>query len=79
MTGGGIGFWYWDGGICKQLTTAQPGGAEWLPTGNAGLTAANFLGTIDNVPLSFYTNNIERVRINANGNFGVGNLESYVF
>lgn len=36
----------------------------WLTTGNAGLTAANFLGTTDAIPLIFRSNNTERMRIN---------------
>lgn len=72
MVGGGLGFWFWDGVTWKQLNTGKAGGTGWLTTGNAGLTAADFLGTLDNAPLSFYTNNSERLRINANGYFGVG-------
>lgn len=40
---------------------------NWMLTGNAGTTGANFIGNTDNNPLYFRTNNTERVRMNANG------------
>jgi hypothetical protein len=40
---------------------------DWHITGNAGTNAAtNFVGTTDNKPLSFRTNNAIRMRINTN-------------
>jgi trimeric autotransporter adhesin len=46
---------------------------DWRITGNSGTTAgSNFVGTTDNVPLSFRTNNAVRMRIAANGNIGIG-------
>ncbi|MCW5898296.1 MAG: hypothetical protein KIT10_03415 [Flavobacteriales bacterium] len=45
----------------------------WLTTGNAGTNAAtNFVGTTDNVPLVLRTNNTEQLRIQGNGNVGIG-------
>jgi len=45
----------------------------WSLTGNAGTNPnSNFLGTTDNQPLVFRTNNSERVRIDTNGNVGIG-------
>ncbi len=45
----------------------------WSTTGNAGTSpASNFLGTTDNKALVIRTNNIERMRVNANGTIGVG-------
>ncbi len=41
------------GFIALQNVSAQ----NWLTTGNAGLTAANFIGTTDAVPLIFKVNN----------------------
>jgi hypothetical protein len=46
-------------------------------TNNDGLylgraSAINYLWTYENEPLVFGTNNIERIRLNANGNFGIG-------
>lgn len=49
------------------------GGSGWSLTGNAGTNRnTNFLGTTDNVPLVFRTNNTEKVTILANGNVGIG-------
>jgi hypothetical protein len=46
---------------------------DWHITGNSGTNAANnFVGTTDNKPLSFRTNNAVRMRINGNGNIGIG-------
>jgi trimeric autotransporter adhesin len=46
---------------------------DWHITGNSGTAAgSNFVGTTDNVPLSFRTNNAVRMRIAANGNIGIG-------
>ncbi len=44
----------------------------WSLSGNAGLTINNFLGTSDAVPLSIRTNNLERLRVDADGNVGIG-------
>ncbi|MBS1912256.1 MAG: hypothetical protein JST22_09750, partial [Bacteroidetes bacterium] len=51
-------------------------GAWWSLTGSAGTNpATNFLGTTDNQPLAFRTNNAERIRIDAtNGNVGIGTV-----
>src|SRR5262245_33139508 len=46
---------------------------DWHITGNTGLNAAtHFVGTRDNVPLVFRTNNTPKMRINGNGNVGIG-------
>lgn len=48
-------------------------GNAWLQTGNAGTNLSNnFLGTTDNQGLSIKTNNTERIRVEANGNVGIG-------
>lgn len=57
MTGGGLGYWYWDGTNWVGMGSGG-GGNAWLITGNNGITAANFLGPINNIPLRFRTNNI---------------------
>lgn len=55
------------------LTNANVGSAAWARTGNTGTTpGTDFLGTTDNTAFTLFTNNTERLRINANGNFGVG-------
>ena len=46
---------------------------DWLVTGNDGIDPAhNFLGTTDNQPLTIKTNGAERVRVDTNGNVGIG-------
>lgn len=45
----------------------------WLLGGNNGTNpASQFLGTTDNQPLVFRTNNTEKMRLNASGNLGIG-------
>ena len=51
------------------------GNGLWRTTGNAGTTVAtNFIGTTDLEGVAFRTNNIERMRIVAGGNVGVGTI-----
>ncbi|MBI1287936.1 MAG: hypothetical protein GC178_10185 [Flavobacteriales bacterium] len=48
-------------------------GDAWGLTGNAGTTpGTNFIGTTDNQAISFKTNDLERVRVAANGALGIG-------
>lgn len=55
-----------DGGT---LTTAS---GAWLTTGNSGTNpVANFLGTTDNQPVVFRTNNTEKMRVLGNGDVWV--------
>lgn len=55
-----------DGGT---LTTAS---GAWLTTGNSGTnSAANFVGTTDNQPIVFRTNNTEKMRVLGNGDVWV--------
>jgi|GEM_PF-4350116 len=47
---------------------------NWSTTGNSGTNAvSNFIGTTDNLPLVFRTNNVEKVRINTNGDILINN------
>jgi hypothetical protein len=47
---------------------------NWSLTGNAGTNATtNFIGTTDNIPLVFRSNNIEEVRIDTNGDVLINN------
>lgn len=51
----------------------QPASADWKTAGNAGsVQATNFIGTTDNVGLSFRTNNTIRQTITNTGNVGIG-------
>ncbi len=62
------GYYYWDGAKWVRLADDA-----WQTLGNTGTNpATNFLGTIDNQDLVFRTNNLEQVRILANGNTGIG-------
>jgi cytoskeletal protein CcmA (bactofilin family) len=45
---------------------------SWNLTGNAGTSSSNFIGTTDDRPLIFKTNNTEHVRILPDGNIGIG-------
>jgi hypothetical protein len=45
---------------------------SWLLGGNAGTTADQFLGTTDNLPLVFRTNNTEQMRLTPEGRLGIG-------
>jgi hypothetical protein len=49
----------------------------WELTGNAGTTAANFLGTTDNKPLLIKANNSQAVQVDPNGNVGIGTTTIY--
>ncbi len=47
----------------------------WLLGGNSGTNpASQFLGTTDNQPLVFRTNNLERMRMDAAGHLGIGTI-----
>lgn len=56
------GYYYWDGTQWVRLLTGQS--TDWTLTGNAGtIDGTNFLGTTDNIPLSFRVNNQRSGRI----------------
>ena len=44
----------------------------WKLDGNSGTTSTNFLGTTDNQNLIFKTNSNEALRVDPNGNIGIG-------
>ena len=51
----------------------SPKAESWQLTGNSGINAAaHFLGTTDNRPIIIKTNGTERMRIDSNGNVGIG-------
>ena len=53
-----------------QAANAQK---SWILTSNSGIVVnTNFIGTKDNRPIVFRINNIERMRIDASGNLGIG-------
>ncbi len=60
----GKGFYYWDGSVWVGLNNSD----DWKEGGNSGTsTGTNFIGTTDNVGLSFRTNNAERLEITNSG------------
>lgn len=62
----GIGYHYWDGSVWIPFLTTQSD--DWTAAGNTGTIAgSNFIGTIDNVGLTFRTNNIQRFRMTGSG------------
>ncbi|MFN5629315.1 MAG: hypothetical protein ACK48W_08505, partial [Bacteroidota bacterium] len=54
--------------VCQSITMAQ---TSWNTNGNAG-SFSNFIGTTNNYPFLFRTNNVERMRIQPNGFVGIG-------
>jgi len=50
-------------GNVLTISGASPGAPPWLLNGNGGTTAANFLGTTDNQPLSLRVNNTTGLRL----------------
>lgn len=67
------GFYYFDGAVWKWLAVAVNAPQSWYTTGNVGTSTANFLGTIDDVPLSFRQNNNWMGRLDAaNRNYYIG-------
>jgi len=60
-------------GAWKKVADATVAGANWTLTGNSGTDSSlNFLGTTDGKPLIMKTNNAEAMRIDKNGNIGIG-------
>lgn len=65
------GFYYWNGTLWVRLATGNNN--DWSLTGNAStVPGTNFLGTTDAQALVIKTNNTEKVRVNSNGNVGIG-------
>lgn len=60
-------------GSWKKIADLNEASANWSLAGNSGTNPAlQFLGTVDGQPLTMRTNNLERLRIDANGNIGIG-------
>jgi trimeric autotransporter adhesin len=67
---------YWDG-TAWQTMSGGSGGSGWALNGNAGTTAANFIGTTDDNDVFFKRNNAPAGRISgaiANTSFGLAAL-----
>ncbi len=60
-------------GSWKKIADLAAANANWSLQGNAGSDPSiNFIGTTDGQPLVMRTNNNERLRIDADGNIGIG-------
>ncbi len=59
-------------GLNADMLDGLDSAAYWKITGNGGVTTTNFLGTTDNRPLIFKTNGVEALRVDSNGNVGIG-------
>ncbi|SHG26091.1 H-type lectin domain-containing protein [Flavobacterium fluvii] len=67
------GYYFWNGTAWTRLITSSP---SWSLTGNSGTSAAtNFMGTTDNNPLVFKTNNTEWMRVTPTGELAIGNID----
>lgn len=67
------GYYYFDGTVWVAFIGPFANSQDWTVLGNAGTTPTlNFLGTTDNTDLVLRTNNMEAVRVAANGNVGIG-------
>ena len=59
--------------IVIAISNVKINAQSWSLTGNSGTVVnTNFIGTKDNKAFVFRTNNIERMRIGASGNLGIG-------
>jgi hypothetical protein len=60
-------------GSWKKIADLSEASSNWSLNGNSGTDSTlNFMGTVDGKPLVMKTNNTERLRINSNGNIGIG-------
>ncbi len=60
-------------GSWKKIADLSEASSNWSLNGNSGTDSTlNFIGTVDGKPLVMKTNNTERLRINSNGNVGIG-------
>lgn len=61
------------GDVSQTTYAAVANATSWSLLGNSGtVPATNFLGTIDAQPLVIRTTNVERLRVNAAGELGIG-------
>lgn len=60
-------------GSWKKIADLSEANSNWSLNGNSGTDSTlNFIGNVDGKPLIMKTNNTERLRINSNGNIGIG-------
>ncbi len=58
--------------IAMALSSNVLSQSDWTLTGNANATTSSKLGTTTAIPLRLFTGNVERIRILAAGNVGIG-------
>ncbi|WP_055443164.1 hypothetical protein [Lacinutrix himadriensis] len=68
--GTGVGFYYWDSAAWVPIGGSATAN-DWTLAGNA-ITGTEFLGTISNHALNIRSNNVDRMRVQANGQITVG-------
>ncbi len=67
------GIYYCDGSKWIKVNSSNSSTGSWNINGNSSTSSINgFLGTTDNAPLLFKTNNTERMRITEKGWIGIG-------
>ena len=67
------GFYYSDGTKWIRLSSATSTTGGWSLSGNSGTNPdSDFIGTNDNKPLVVKTNGTEKIRVNSDGNVGIG-------
>ena len=72
QTSAPTGIYYYDG-VTATWVRLSTGGSAWGLVGNGGTNpATDFLGTTDNQALVFRTNNAEGMRVDTDGDLGVG-------
>lgn len=67
-----LGLMYWTGSAWKLMTIRDELDKKWGTSGNTGIITSNFIGNIDSVDLNLRTNNLNRIRVKANGDVGIG-------
>lgn len=68
QTDAASGFWYFDGTIWRTFSSTG-----WSLIGDAGTNpTSNFLGTTDSQDFIIATNNLERMRLQTDGDVGIG-------
>lgn len=76
-------FWFYNGSAWTNFSSAA-GGSGWSLTGNSGTdTASNFIGTTDNMPLLFKSNNksigrLSQKNILLGENAGISLMPNYI-
>ncbi|MFN3918358.1 MAG: tail fiber domain-containing protein [Flavobacteriales bacterium] len=72
------GYYYWNGAAWVRFMMGN--GDAWVTAGNAGTNPTNnFIGTTDNQAFVIRTNNVERMRVVANGQVGVNGAPPNAF